>query len=88
MEKPKLHRFDHLVLTVVDIEVSIDYYTSVLGMTHAPFQVADGSTRHALAFGRNKINLHVAGSEFEPKARLPTPGSADLCFLYSPRIVK
>ena len=28
-----------------------------------------------------KINLHVLGHEFEPKADRPTPGSADLCFL-------
>ena len=37
--------------------------------------------RHALAFGAQKLNLHVAGREFEPKAAEPTPGSADLCFL-------
>ncbi|KXJ90743.1 Glyoxalase/Bleomycin resistance protein/Dihydroxybiphenyl dioxygenase [Microdochium bolleyi] len=37
--------------------------------------------RHALAFGRSKINLHEAGREFEPKAAKPGPGTADLCFL-------
>lgn len=50
-------------------------------MRHAPFQVADGSVRHALAFGQQKINLHLAGAEFDPKAAAPTAGSADLCFL-------
>ena len=50
-------------------------------MTHMPFKVADGSTRHALVFGRQKINLHKAEAEFDPKGRHPTPGSADLCFL-------
>ncbi|MCD6047116.1 MAG: Glyoxalase/bleomycin resistance protein/dioxygenase [Gammaproteobacteria bacterium] len=39
--------------------------------------------RYALSFGNQKINLHVYGHEFEPKAYLPTPGSADLCFLTS-----
>src|SRR3989475_6423125 len=34
----------------------------------------------ALSFGSQKINLHEAGKEFEPKAYRPTPGSADLCF--------
>jgi len=38
-----------------------------------------------LAFGDQKINLHQAGAEFEPKAARPTPGSADLCLLvYGP----
>jgi catechol 2,3-dioxygenase-like lactoylglutathione lyase family enzyme len=39
--------------------------------------------RKALAFGRQKINLHVAGREFEPKADRPTPGSVDLCLIVS-----
>jgi catechol 2,3-dioxygenase-like lactoylglutathione lyase family enzyme len=37
--------------------------------------------RRALSFGRQKINLHQAGLEFEPKAMSPTPGSGDLCFI-------
>ena len=37
--------------------------------------------REALHFGEQKINLHQAGKEFEPKADHPTPGSADLCFV-------
>jgi catechol 2,3-dioxygenase-like lactoylglutathione lyase family enzyme len=43
--------------------------------------VVFGEGRHALAFGAQKINLHEADREFEPKAAVPTPGSADLCFL-------
>ncbi len=34
-----------------------------------------------LRFGKQKINLHVKGKEFEPKAQHPTCGSADLCFI-------
>jgi catechol 2,3-dioxygenase-like lactoylglutathione lyase family enzyme len=40
-----------------------------------------GEGRVALKFGRQKINLHEYGIEFEPKAALPTPGSGDLCFI-------
>jgi len=40
-----------------------------------------GEGRKALTFGNQKINLHRAGHEFEPKADRPTPGSADLCFI-------
>ncbi len=42
----------------------------------------DGS-RWAQHFHAQKINLHQAGREFEPKATTPTPGSADLCFIVS-----
>lgn len=68
---------DHLVLTVRDLAVTCDFYTRALGMEEIDF----GGARKALRFGRQKINLHVAGKEFEPKAKRPTPGSADLCFL-------
>lgn len=37
--------------------------------------------RKALAFGQQKINLHQSGKEFEPKAKSPMPGSADLCLI-------
>lgn len=68
---------DHLVLTVRNIESSCDFYTRVLGMRVVTF--AGG--RKALAYGRQKINLHQQGREFQPMARHPTPGSGDLCFL-------
>jgi catechol 2,3-dioxygenase-like lactoylglutathione lyase family enzyme len=37
--------------------------------------------RRGLTFGRQKLNLHLYGKEFEPKAQHPTPGSLDLCFI-------
>ncbi len=70
---------DHLVLTVADLEATCAFYQRVLGMEVVTF----GAGRKALAFGAQKINLHQAGREFEPKAQRPTPGSADLCFLTS-----
>ena len=79
--QPRLYSLDHLVLTVSDIPRSLAFYQSALGMTAVEFTPADGTTRWALAFGNHKINLHQAAAEFEPKAKHPTPGSADLCFL-------
>lgn len=73
----QIDHIDHLVLTVADIEATVDFYTRVLGMQLVTF----GEGRKALAFGNQKINLHQAGREFEPKAERPTPGSADLCFI-------
>ncbi|MEO0771754.1 MAG: VOC family protein [Pseudomonadota bacterium] len=78
---PKLSGLDHLVLTVTDLERSVAFYEAALGMVVERFTPADGSDRWALKFGSQKINLHVAGAEFDPKAHRPTPGSADLCFL-------
>ncbi len=68
---------DHLVLTVRDITATCNFYRNALGMEVITF----GAGRTALHFGQQKINLHQAGAEFEPKAQHPTPGSADLCFI-------
>lgn len=78
---PQLDTLDHLVLSVADIPSTVSFYTAVLGMTAAPFRTPDGIERMSLLFGCNKINLHPAEAPFEPKAKAPTPGSADLCFL-------
>ena len=72
-----IDRIDHIVLTAFDVERTLDFYARVLGME--PVTFAGG--RRALAFGRQKINLHQAGREFEPKALKPVPGALDLCFI-------
>ncbi len=73
----QIERLDHLVLTVADVEATSAFYSRVMGMDVVTF----GSGRKALVFGQQKINLHEYGKEFEPKAILPTKGSADLCFV-------
>ncbi len=70
-------RVDHFVLTVASIDATCDFYSSVLGMEVVEF--ARG--RKALSFGAQKINLHEARREFEPKAQRPMPGSADFCLI-------
>ena len=72
-----IDRIDHFVLTVADIEATCDFYSRALGFKVVTF----GQGRKALAFGRQKINLHLAGNEFEPKALRPVPGSADFCLI-------
>ncbi|WP_371170390.1 VOC family protein [Aliiroseovarius sp. 2305UL8-7] len=79
--QPNLTALDHLVLTVADIEATIAFYEGILGMRSEQFRPSDGSSRWALSFGSQKINLHPKCGEFDPKAKHPTPGSADLCFL-------
>ncbi len=72
-----LERLDHVVLTVRDIEVTCAFYEKVLGMTRHSF----GPDRVALHYGGQKINLHPHPSPIDPKAAVPSPGSADLCFV-------
>jgi catechol 2,3-dioxygenase-like lactoylglutathione lyase family enzyme len=73
----RIERIDHFVLTVRDIEATCAFYARVLGMEVVTF----GGGRTALRFGEQKINLHEAGKEFEPKALRPTPGSGDFCLI-------
>jgi catechol 2,3-dioxygenase-like lactoylglutathione lyase family enzyme len=72
-----IDRIDHIVITAFDVERTLDFYAKVMGME--PITFAGG--RRGLAFGKQKINLHQSGREYEPKALKPTPGSMDLCFI-------
>ena len=77
-----IDHLDHLVLTTSREAACVDFYTRVMGMQLETFV---GGTppveRRAFKFGNQKINLHVQGAEFEPKAHLPVPGALDLCFI-------
>ncbi|WP_428929448.1 VOC family protein [Marinibacterium sp. SX1] len=72
-----IRSLDHLVLTTTDEPACIAFYVDLLGMQLETF----GAGRKALRFGQQKINIHVKGHEFEPRAHLPVPGALDLCFL-------
>ena len=78
----KIERIDHIVLTVADLNKTIDFYTNILGLNIVAFSAG----RLALTFGNQTINLHENGKEFEPKASLPTCGSIDLCLITSTQI--
>ncbi|NHC62676.1 VOC family protein [Paenalcaligenes suwonensis] len=72
-----IHHLDHLVLTTSNEAACVAFYVDCLGMELVTF----GQNRKAFSFGHQKINLHVKGAEFEPKAHLPVPGALDLCFM-------
>lgn len=72
----RITAIDHVVLTVGDIDRTIAFYERALGMRAVTF----GEGRRALAFEEQKLNLHQAGSEFKPNARVATVGSVDICF--------
>ena len=81
LQRPKdvfmsIRGFDHLVLTVRDVDATVRFYEQVLGMRH----VLDG-TRHELHFGTSKINLHRRPGEYQPAAAHAVAGSADFCLV-------
>ncbi|MFY1705301.1 VOC family protein [Micromonospora sp. WMMA1923] len=73
----RIQRIDHLVLTVTDLDRTVDFYTKGLGMR---VETVDEG-RRVLSFGGQRIHLHEAGREVDPKATRPTPGSGDLCLV-------
>ncbi|NDZ15607.1 VOC family virulence protein [Variovorax sp. WS11] len=72
-----IDHLDHLVLTTADEPACVRFYVEVMGMALETF----GEGRKAFRFGNQKINLHLKGHEFEPKAQAPMPGALDLCFI-------
>lgn len=72
-----IDRIDHVVMTVASVDATCAFYERVLGMSSVTF----AGSRRALTFGRQKINLHEAGREFEPKATLAAPGTLDICLI-------
>jgi catechol 2,3-dioxygenase-like lactoylglutathione lyase family enzyme len=74
-----IDRIDHFVLTVRDLAASVGFYERVLGARVVPGKPGRGPT--AVHFGRQKINIHEKGREFEPKATHPTVGAGDFCLI-------
>jgi len=81
--KPLADRFDHLVLTVADIEATTRFYERALGFEREFFRGPEGQPRHALRFGGVKINLQDRATETPTKAAVPTFGSGDFCLIAS-----
>ena len=79
--KPLADRFDHIVLTVNDVNETVRFYERVLGFEKEVFQGSDGKPRWALRFGKQKINLQDRATDVTNKARSPTFGSADFCLI-------
>ena len=79
-----IDHLDHLVLTTANEASCVDFYTRIMGMSLESFVGGmPPVARKAFKYGNQKINLHVKGKEFDPRAHLPVPGSLDLCFIAS-----
>ncbi len=73
----RIASIDHIVLTVADLQRTLDFYVRVLGMRKIDFS----NGRKAVAFGLQKINLHVKGEEILPNAMNANVGTADICLI-------
>lgn len=71
----KIERIDHLNLTVVDIDRSVEFYKRVLGMKAESM----GEGRAALYFGQQKIHLDFAGGAMAANGEKRLP--AHICFV-------
>jgi catechol 2,3-dioxygenase-like lactoylglutathione lyase family enzyme len=70
---------DHCVIHVSDWERSNAFYRDVLGAELVP-----NGAGWSYRFGAVQLNVHGAGVEPAPVARLPVqPGGSDLCFAWS-----
>ena len=72
-----ISHIDHFVLTVRSLDATSAFYERVLGF----IRIDTPGRPTALAFGRQKINLHEAGHTFEPKAAAATVGAGDFCLI-------
>ena len=69
-----ISHFDHIVLTVSDIQNAVNFYKRVLCMEEVTF--ANG--RKAVTFGNQKINFQLLGQEPRNVANV---GSGDVCLI-------
>jgi len=75
------NHIDHIVLTVSDIEKTTQFYEVALGFEREFFRGPEGQPRHALKFGKQKINLQDRTTDTPTKAQHPTFGSGDFCLI-------
>jgi catechol 2,3-dioxygenase-like lactoylglutathione lyase family enzyme len=72
-----IDRIDHLVLTVANVDTTLNFYEQALGFKR---KMLVGQPA-ALLFGGQKINVHQSDRTFEPKAARPTEGAGDFCLI-------
>ncbi|TYL48386.1 VOC family protein [Marinomonas sp. IMCC 4694] len=69
-----ISHFDHIVLTVSDLDEAVSFYETVLKMDSIVF--ANG--RKAVRFGQQKINFQLLGQELRNHAM---EGAGDVCLI-------
>ena len=84
----KIEKIDHVVITVKDLNKTIDFYTNALGMKLEKFSSSldKNQIRYAVSFGSQKINIHEEKKPLKPNALNPSSGSMDICFISKNKI--
>ena len=84
----KLEKIDHVVITVKNLNKTIDFYTNILGMKLEEFasSLDNDQIRYAVSFGSQKINIHEEKKPIKPNALNPSSGSMDICFISQNKI--
>ena len=84
----KLEKIDHVVITVKNLNKTIDFYTNILGMKLKKFSSSlnNNQIRYAISFGSQKINIHEEKKLLKPNALNPYSGSMDICFISKNKI--
>jgi catechol 2,3-dioxygenase-like lactoylglutathione lyase family enzyme len=73
--------YDHVAITVADLDVSVPFYEKVLGAEVLHTHEIDGRVIvKGIRIGRAAMNMHQAGNGVDLVATTPLPGSQDLCF--------
>jgi catechol 2,3-dioxygenase-like lactoylglutathione lyase family enzyme len=73
---------DHVAITVVDVEATIDFYIRVLGaeLVYADLWRAGKLPVAVMQIGASRMNVHDVAKPAMPNAHVATPGSEDFCF--------
>jgi len=76
--------FDHVAITVADVDATVAWYRRVLGAEPLHWELwQSGKLPVALLqVGAARLSVHPAAAPAAPHAVAPTPGSADLCFRF------
>ena len=84
----KLEKIDHVVITVKNLNKTINFYTNILGMKLEEFSSSldNDNIRYAVSFGSQKINIHEEKKPIKPNALNPSSGSMDICFISKNKI--
>ena len=68
----RIEKIDHVVITVKDLNKTIDFYTNALGMKLEKFSsLYNNQIRYAVSFGSQKINIHEEIKPIKPNALNP-----------------
>jgi catechol 2,3-dioxygenase-like lactoylglutathione lyase family enzyme len=80
-DKAMISGYDHVAITVADLDVSVPFYEKVLGAEVDETHEMNGKVIvKRIKIGDALMNMHQQGNGVDLVAMTPLPGSQDLCF--------